>query len=269
MTSAVQFSDGLGELDSQALADTVSYFNEAPPEVSFTGTTSLAENTSTATHIKVANIVVTDDALGQRDAEPERADAASFEIDGSELFLKAGVALNFETKNSYAVTVNANDPTVGSNPDASQDFVLSVTDVNEAPTGGVVHRHHHLARREHLDRDAHQGRRHRRHRRSGWAAETLSLGGADADFLRDRRQRALPQVRGGARLRDQELLCRHRRRQRPTVGGNPDASQGFVLSITDVNEAPTGGVIYRHHHLARRKHRHCHAHQGRQHRRHR
>ena len=42
--------------------------------------------------------------------------------------------LQFETKASYAVTVQADDPTVGGTPDASRSFVLAVSDVNEAPT---------------------------------------------------------------------------------------------------------------------------------------
>ena len=44
------------------------------------------------------------------------------------------MALNFEAKPSYSVTVNADDSTVGGNPDASQVFTLTVTDLNEAPT---------------------------------------------------------------------------------------------------------------------------------------
>ncbi len=103
--------------------------------MSFTNTTtSIAENTSTATHIKVADINVADDALGTETLSLTGADAASFEIVGSSLYLKAGVTLNYEAKTSYSVTVNADDSTVGATPDASQSFTLSVGNVNEAPT---------------------------------------------------------------------------------------------------------------------------------------
>ncbi|MGH6750529.1 MAG: lamin tail domain-containing protein, partial [Bradyrhizobium sp.] len=53
------------------------------------------------------------------------------------LYIKAGTTFDFENKQSYAVTVNVNDPTVGGTPDASTNFNLSVSDViNEggAPT---------------------------------------------------------------------------------------------------------------------------------------
>ena len=53
------------------------------------------------------------------------ADATSFEVVGTELFLKAGGTLDYETKNSYAVTL-----TTGS---VSVTHTLSITDVNEAP----------------------------------------------------------------------------------------------------------------------------------------
>ncbi len=43
------------------------------------------------------------------------------------LFLKAGTVLNSVTKPSYSVTVNVDDPAVGSSPDASVDFHLPVT----------------------------------------------------------------------------------------------------------------------------------------------
>ncbi len=53
---------------------------------------------------------------------------------GTVLYLKAGVALNYEAKGSYAVTVNVDDTTVGATPDKTLAFTLSLTVVNEAPT---------------------------------------------------------------------------------------------------------------------------------------
>ena len=66
---------------------------------------SIAENTSTATHIKVADIAVTDDGLGTNNLSLSGADASSFEIVGTGLYIKAGTALDFETKASYSVAV--------------------------------------------------------------------------------------------------------------------------------------------------------------------
>ncbi len=46
---------------------------------------------------------MTDDALGTETLSLKGADAASFEIVGSSLYLKAGVTLDYETKTSYNV----------------------------------------------------------------------------------------------------------------------------------------------------------------------
>jgi Ca2+-binding RTX toxin-like protein len=107
-----------------------------PTAVSLSNATaSIAENSSTATHIKVADIVVTDDALGSNSLALTGTDAASFEIVGGALYLKAGTVLDYETKSSYAVAVTVDDPTVGGSPDAiSTTYSLNVTNVNEAPT---------------------------------------------------------------------------------------------------------------------------------------
>lgn len=95
---------------------------------------SLQENTSTASPIKVGDIVVTDDGLGTNALSLTGADAASFQITGSALYLKSGAVLDFETKTSYAVTINADDTTVGSTPDVTVNYTLSVTDqVVETP----------------------------------------------------------------------------------------------------------------------------------------
>src|SRR3970282_1773123 len=99
-----------------------------------TATAAIDENTDTTLGVKVADIVVADDALGSETLALTGADAASFEIVGTELRLKAGV-LDFETKASYAVQVTADDATVGGTPDAtSATFTVNVTNVNEAPT---------------------------------------------------------------------------------------------------------------------------------------
>ena len=112
-------------------SDTVFITNAAPTAVSFSNTvTSLQENTSTATAIRVADIAITDDALGINELSLGGADAAFFEIVGNQLRLKSGTVLDFEVKTSYSVTVNVNDATVGTTtPDASANFTLSITDM--------------------------------------------------------------------------------------------------------------------------------------------
>ena len=118
--------------DTKAVTIGVVDVNEAPTAVVPSNVlNSIDENTSTASHIKVADLAVTDDALGTNTLSLSGADAASFEIAGNALYLKAGVALDYETKTSYAVNVNVNDPSVGGNPDASQSFTLNVNNLTE------------------------------------------------------------------------------------------------------------------------------------------
>ncbi len=72
--------------------------NEAPT-VSLTNlVNNLTEDTDTTSAIKIADIVITDDALGTNNLTLAGADAASFEIVGTELRLKAGTALDFESE---------------------------------------------------------------------------------------------------------------------------------------------------------------------------
>ncbi|MEH1863566.1 MAG: SdiA-regulated domain-containing protein [Nostoc sp.] len=135
--------NGGGDIDHPQLwvyaPSSFTYTNQAPVAVSLANTvTSLSESTSTATPFKVANIIVSDDALGTNTLSLTGADANSFEITDNALFLKAGTTLDFETKTSYNVSVNVNDTTVGNNPDATTAFTLSVTDVNENPTTSSI-----------------------------------------------------------------------------------------------------------------------------------
>ena len=109
--------------------------NTAPTAVALINpVTSIPENTSTAAPVKVADIVITDDGLGVNNLTVSGADAASFEITGTALYLKAGTPLSMATKPSYSVTVNVDDPSVGSTPDASVSYALAVT----ASTGGTA-----------------------------------------------------------------------------------------------------------------------------------
>jgi hypothetical protein len=109
--------------------------NEAPIAVTLANaTTSLAENTSTSSAIKVADIVITDDALGSNTITLLGADAAAFEVIGSALYLKADTTLNYETQSSYAVTVSLSDATIAGASPVSTSYSLAVSDQNEAPT---------------------------------------------------------------------------------------------------------------------------------------
>jgi len=62
-------------------------------------------------------------------------DQALFEIDGTGLYLRAGVSLEYGTTPPLDVTVEMDDPAVGTTPDDTASLSIVITDVNEAPTG--------------------------------------------------------------------------------------------------------------------------------------
>ncbi|SVD57370.1 uncharacterized protein METZ01_LOCUS410224, partial [marine metagenome] len=58
-------------------------------------------------------------------------DATSFEVVNGQLKLKDNVSADFETKNTYSITITATDD---ANHEASLTYSLQVTDANDAPT---------------------------------------------------------------------------------------------------------------------------------------
>ncbi len=114
--------------------------NEAPTALGLANAvTSILENTSTVSRIKVADLVVTDDGLGNNEFTVTGADAAYFEADAGGIYIKAGTVLDYETKTSYSITVNVDDTSVGATPDASVNYALNVTNVvNESAAGSVI-----------------------------------------------------------------------------------------------------------------------------------
>ena len=105
----------------------ISNVYDAPKAIALTNAvTSLAEDTGTTSGTKMGDIVITGADGGTSAVSLSGADAASFEVVGSELQLKAGIALDYETRTSYAVTL-----TTGS---VSTSHTLSITDVDDPPT---------------------------------------------------------------------------------------------------------------------------------------
>jgi hypothetical protein len=118
----------------QNLPPTAIVFNDSVSNNSF----SIAENTSTANRIKIASIKIVDDQLGTNTLSLSGTDASSFELDGTSLYLKPGIVLDYETRTNYKLAVTVDDITVGSTPDVANNFTLIVTDVNEPPTGAPI-----------------------------------------------------------------------------------------------------------------------------------
>jgi hypothetical protein len=126
---------GTGAASGTIRNDDVVAQNQPPTTVALTNTiASLPENSNTSSHIKVAEIAITDDALGSNTISLLGADAAAFEVIGTALYLKAGTSLDYEIKTAYGVTLSVSDSTLDGSSAVSTDYSLAVSDVNEAPT---------------------------------------------------------------------------------------------------------------------------------------
>jgi hypothetical protein len=109
---------------SLVLTDT----NEAPLAVSLTNAVgALTDDTDTISAIRVADIVIADDVLGTNAITLTGTDAASFEVAGSELRLRAGTSLDSGSQSSYAVTVNVEDSSVSGSTPVTTGYSLAIT----------------------------------------------------------------------------------------------------------------------------------------------
>ncbi|MFN6239528.1 MAG: cadherin domain-containing protein, partial [Microcystis sp.] len=112
--------------------------NQAPTALIFqNAVTELAENVDVTPEFKVADLLIEDDGLGTNNLFLTGRDRERFLIQNSALFF-VGFTPNFEAQNSYEVTVNVDDTTVGVTPDLTQTLTLNITDVNEAPTALIL-----------------------------------------------------------------------------------------------------------------------------------
>ncbi len=110
--------------------------NEPPSVAIGPVVTSLSENIDTSQAIKLANVIVTDaDEIGINTLTIVTTNPSIFEVIDDELFLKAGSSLDFETQSQYNITLQVDDATVGSTPDAAVNFRLLITDVNDNDIG--------------------------------------------------------------------------------------------------------------------------------------
>ena len=133
----VKVSDGTDDANPVFVTIRIADVNEAPTAVTLhPRVIATAENGGA---LKVADITVSDDALGSNKLSLVGGDAGLFEIRGTELWFKGGA--DFEAKASYTVQVTVADAGVGSA--TSDALTLAITDVNEAPSdvsvsGGAV-----------------------------------------------------------------------------------------------------------------------------------
>ncbi|MBD1853775.1 FG-GAP-like repeat-containing protein [Leptolyngbya sp. ST-U4] len=217
---------------------TVNPGNQAPSAVTLTNTTtSIAENASTSTRIKVADIGITDDGLGTNTLSLSGADASLFEIESNVLYLKANTVLDYEARNSYSVTVNADDSALGATPDASQTFTLNVTNVNEAPTA-VTFTDTTTSIADSTDTTTRTKVAEINASDDGLGTNTLSLSGTDASSF---------EIDGSTLYLKANTVLNQETKGNysvtvnvddPALGATPDASQVFTLTVTSANKAP-------------------------------
>ncbi|MCW0002197.1 Ig-like domain-containing protein [Pararhizobium sp. YC-54] len=124
---------------------TVTPVNDAPALKVTQTIAAIAENASTASARKVADLTVLDVDGGSNKLSLAGADASLFEIRDNALWLKAGAKLDFETNPILDITIRLDDPTLGTSYEASKSIKISVKDVleqvpgtsgNETLTGG-------------------------------------------------------------------------------------------------------------------------------------
>ena len=127
--------------DAAPLSIAITDVNE-PPTVSLANATkSIREDTNTSGGIKVADIVIIDDAPGTNNLILSGADAALFEIVGPELWLIAGATLDFASNPKLNVTVEVDDTSLGGGADDMVALSIDLTEVigsGESTDGGQV-----------------------------------------------------------------------------------------------------------------------------------
>ena len=125
----VTATDGDNLSDTTTVTISVTNVNEAPIFATNTATRSVPENTGSGENIGAAftaTDVDTDDTLTYTIGG---ADAAAFNINGTNGQLQTKAALDHETKPSYSVRITVSDSKLTD----TIDVTISVTDVNEAP----------------------------------------------------------------------------------------------------------------------------------------
>ncbi len=129
----VSVSDGNGGTDSIAVTINVTDVpeNRVPAFSTDSASRSVAENTGSGVNIGIAITATDPDSSDTLEYSLGGTDASSFSIDSTSGQLRTNAALNYETKNSYSVTVSVSDGNGGTDSIA---VTINITDVNEAPT---------------------------------------------------------------------------------------------------------------------------------------
>ncbi|MCP5092619.1 MAG: hypothetical protein GY949_17035, partial [Gammaproteobacteria bacterium] len=120
------------------LSITVADINEPPLVALANTTTTLHEYIDNSAPVKVADIFVSDDALGTFILSLAGADAGLFEIVGGELFLKANVGLDSDVQAELNVTVQVDDPSLGTGADDSDALTIQILALGDLDGDGAI-----------------------------------------------------------------------------------------------------------------------------------
>jgi len=103
--------------------------NEPPTDLALANVVaSLPSATDMTTRIKLADLVILDDALRNNLVTLSGADARFFRVVGSQLFFRAGTTLDAARKRSYTVTIAVEDPLLTGSEPVTRTFSLDVTE---------------------------------------------------------------------------------------------------------------------------------------------
>ena len=237
-----------GELaDGQWASDTgdpilnYSMYYNAPPMVTLANTiTDLTEDTDTTSRVKVADIVIDDDGEGTNELSLTGADADLFEIDGNELFLKAGTVLDRIGNPVLDVTVNVDDTTVGSTPDDSASLAISVIEQNDAPLVALENTVTSLP--EDTDTTSRVKVADIVITDDGNGTNVLSLTGADAALFEIVGSELFLKANTFLDHESQPVLSVIVNVDDPAVGSMPDDSAALMIAVSNVNEPPIVGL---------------------------
>ncbi|MEM8499782.1 MAG: DNRLRE domain-containing protein [Pseudomonadota bacterium] len=133
LSVVVGYTDDDGALESVTSDATNAVLKKnRPATVSLSETSiSLTEYPVSPDRIRLADISIADDGLGENTLRLSGPDAVLFEIDDGVLYLKANVQLDFETAARLEVFVEVDDPELSGEPNDSKTFEILVRDFDE------------------------------------------------------------------------------------------------------------------------------------------
>ena len=128
ITIEIEASDGNGKRVESIVISLID-INEEPTITVSNAILSLAETTDVTNPIKVADINILDDAIGDEVITISGVDASFFELsdDGTELLLKSGVSL---TTGELVITLEIDDLSIGASIENSVEYTLNILTSN-------------------------------------------------------------------------------------------------------------------------------------------